>query len=273
MHFHDHLAPCHLDLLIFHALPALLHLVNFLLVANFLSLSFLPFLECYSSHDLHALFGLFLFLINTALLMVLDLLLVRFPLLLHQALLQPVLERFVAFLLLDLLLQPLRFLLPEQLLLLERLADQLLLLPFVHAMRPLLVVLVERRLLHDHLFEQILFGLPDEDLAKALLVLLDAQPLVVGDLRFGEFVFALAVHLEHTFVDLAHFRFVNDALLKVHLLVMLRTTIFSPSIGIIDVSLSRFIQPLEQSFIVQVLAVLLVHVGLLVSQRILIRLP
>ena len=122
-------------------------------MANLLSLSLLPFLECYTSHDLHALFGLLLFLFNAALLMVLDLLLVRLPLLLHQALLQPVLERFVAFLLLDLLVQALCFLLSEQLLLLQSFSNQLLLLPFIHAMRPLLVILVQRSLLHDHLFE------------------------------------------------------------------------------------------------------------------------
>ena len=102
-------------------------------------------------------------------------------------------------------------------------------------------------------------------------MLLDAEPLVMRDLGFGDFMLTLTVHLEDTFVDLTHFRFVADALLKMDLLLVLGT-FFTTSIGIIDVSLSRFVEPLEQSFIVQVLTVLLVHVGLLVSQWVLIRL-
>ena len=164
-------------------------------MTNLLSLSFLPFFECNTSHDFHALFGFFLFFFNAALLMILNLLLVRFPLLLHQTLLQPVLERFVAFLLFDLLLKALGLFFSEQLLLFEGFSDQLLFFPFVHAMRPLLVILVESSLFHDHLFEKILFGFPDEDFAEAFLMLLDAEPLVVGDLCFSDFMLTLPMHL------------------------------------------------------------------------------
>ena len=266
LHLHDHLAPSHLNLLFFHALPTFFHFVNFLLVTNLFSLSLLPFLECDSSHNLHALLSLFLFFFIASFLMVLNFLLVRFTLLLHQALLQPILECFVAFLLLNLLLKALSFFLSEQLLFLEGLADQFLLLPFIHAMSSFLVVLVQCSLFHDHFLKEILFGLPDKDFAQAFLMLLDAEPLVVGNLRFSDFKFALAMHLEDTLVNLAHFRLISDVFLKVYLLAIFIYT----SISIIDVSLGRFVQPLEQSFIVQVLAILLIHVGFLVDHCIVI---
>ena len=165
LHFHDHLASGHLDLLILHALPALFHLIDFLFVATLFSLSLLPLFVSNARHDLHTLFGLFLLFVNASLLVVFDLLLVGLALLLHQTLLQPVFECLVALFLLNLFMQALSFLLSEQLLLLEGLANKLLFFPLVHAMRPLLVFLVQGRLLHDHLLEQVLFGLEDEDFA------------------------------------------------------------------------------------------------------------
>ena len=195
LHLHDHLASGHLDLLLLHALPPLLHLVDFLFVATLFSLPLLPLFVSNACHDLHTLFGLFLLFVDASLLVVFDLLLVSLTLLLHQALLQPVFECLVALFLLNLLVQALGFLLSEQLLLLEGLADKLLFFPLVHAMRPLLVLLVQGRLFHDHLLEQVFFGLEDEDFAQALLMLLDAEPLVMLDLSLGDFLLTLAMHL------------------------------------------------------------------------------
>ena len=62
-------------------------------------------------------------------------------------------------------------------------------------MRPLLVLLVQGRLFHYHLLEQVLFGLKDEDFAQALLMLLDAEPLVMLDLNLGNFLLTLTMHL------------------------------------------------------------------------------
>ena len=40
--------------------------------------------------------------------------------------------------------------------------------------------------------------------------------------------------------------------------------IFATFIGVIDVSLGRFIQPLEQPFVVQVLSILLIHANFVI---------
>ena len=102
LHLHDHLASGHLDLLLLHTLTAFFHASNLFAVTSLLSLPLLPLLVCDSSHDLHALLGLLLFIINASLLVIFNLLLVGFTLLFHQTLLQPVFECFVALLLLDL---------------------------------------------------------------------------------------------------------------------------------------------------------------------------
>ena len=69
-------------------------------------------------------------------------------------------------------------------------------------MRPLLVLLVQGRLFHDHLLEQVLFGLKDEDFAQALLMLLHTKPLVMIDLGLGDVFLVLDVHIKHRFVNL-----------------------------------------------------------------------
>ena len=123
LHLHNHLAACHLDLLLFHLLATLLHLVDLLFVAKLLSLSLLPLFVGDSRHDLHGLFLLLLLLFGLALVVVLDLLVARVSLLLDQAVFQPVLECSVALLLFDLFMQALLFLLTQLLLLLESLLD------------------------------------------------------------------------------------------------------------------------------------------------------
>ena len=74
--------------------------------------------------------------------MVFDLLLVFLSVLLDQTLLQPVLESFVAFLLLDLLVKAFSLFLTKLTLLLDGFSDQLGLFPFVHAMSTFLVLFI-----------------------------------------------------------------------------------------------------------------------------------
>ena len=85
LHLHDHLSSGHFDLLVFHALASLFHLVNLFLVTRFFSLTLLPFLVSDFRHDLHLCFGLLLLFVYLALLMFFNLLLVAVSLLLNQA--------------------------------------------------------------------------------------------------------------------------------------------------------------------------------------------
>ena len=118
LHLHHHLSPGHLNLLVFHALAALLHRVDLLFVTSLFSLPLLPLLVSDTGHDLHALLRLLLLFVNAFLLMIFNLLLVSLALLFHQTLLQPVFESLVALLLLYLFVQALSFFLPEHVLLL-----------------------------------------------------------------------------------------------------------------------------------------------------------
>ena len=111
LHLHDELAALHLDLLIFHALASLLHLIDLLLVARLLSLPLLPLLVSDARHDLHRFLLLFLLLFYLPLVVIFNLLLVRLSLLLDKTLLQPVFEGLVALLGFDFLLESLSFLL------------------------------------------------------------------------------------------------------------------------------------------------------------------
>ena len=85
LHLHDHLSSGHFDLLVFHALASLFHLVNLFLVTRLFSLTLFPFLVSDSSHNFHGVFGLLLLIFHLALLMGLNLLLVAVSLLLNEA--------------------------------------------------------------------------------------------------------------------------------------------------------------------------------------------
>ena len=207
-------------------------------MSRFFGLSLLPFFVSDAGHDLHVFFGLLLFIFNAFLLMILDLLLISLSLLLHQALLQPVLEGLVTFLLLDLLCKALGFLFSEHLLLFEGLTDEFLLLPLVHAMSSLLVVLIKGSLLHDHLFKEVLFGLKDQDFAQALLMFLDSEPGIVRDLGLSNCIFTVTMHLEDRLVNLTHLGFISRVL-EVNVLA------FFAALISINLSLSCLIQPLE----------------------------
>ena len=98
-------------------------------------------------------------------------------------------------------------------------------------------------------------------------MLLDPEPLVVGYLGLGDLIFALAVHLEDRLVDLAHFGLIGCAILVPEMDLML--AIFTIVICI-DVGLGCFVQPLQQSFIVQVLEILLIHTNFFVDASVFI---
>ena len=90
LHLHDHLASSHFDLLLFHALAPLLHLLHLLLVTRLLRLALLPLFVRDPRHDLHRFLRLFLLIFKLAFVMVFDLFLTRLSLLLDQTVLQPV---------------------------------------------------------------------------------------------------------------------------------------------------------------------------------------
>ena len=124
-------------------------------------------------------------------------------------------------------------------LLLEGLSHELALLPLVHAMHSLLVLPVQRGLLDDHLLVKVLLSLPDEHLSQTLLMLFNAEPLVVVDLGCGNFPLVLGVHVQDRLVDLAKLR-LSHFLLELHfsLSLLVRNVAF-------QVGLSRLVEPLE----------------------------
>ena len=197
LHLHHELAALHFDLLFFHSLASFLHLIDLFLVTTLLSLPLFPFLVCDASHDFHRFLLLFLLFFDLSLVMIFDFLLVCLSLLLNKALLQPVFESLVTLFSFDLLMKALSFFLTELLLLSKGFTYELLLLPFVHAMSPLLVLLVQSSLLHNHLFKEISLSFEDEHLAKTLLMLLNAKPVVMADLKFGNFLLIMTMHVQH----------------------------------------------------------------------------
>ena len=97
------------------------------------------------THDFHALLDLGLFLIDSLLVVFLDLGLVTLLLSLDQTLLQLFLERTMALLLVVLFLKVLMFLLSKFFLLLQGLSDKLVLFPLAHAMSSRLILLAMHR--------------------------------------------------------------------------------------------------------------------------------
>lgn len=139
-------------------------------MSKLFSLALFPLFVGDTGHDLHVIFVLLLLFFYSSLMMVLDLLLAGIPLLLNQTVFQPVFERSVPLLLLDLLLQALLLLLSQLLLLFKSFRDKLALLPLEHSMGPLLILLVKGGLFHDHLLKQVFLSLKDEHFSKTLLV-------------------------------------------------------------------------------------------------------
>ena len=197
LHLHHQLAALHFDLLVFHTLASLLHLINLFLVTTLLGFPLLPFFVGDACHDFHRFFLLLLLLFDLSLVMIFDFLLVCLSLLLNKALLQPVFEGLVALLRFDLFMKTLSFFLTEHLLLLEGFAHELLLFPFVHAMGPLLVLLVQCSLVHDHFFKEVPLGFEDEHLAKTFLMLLNTKPIIMAHLNLGNFLLFMTVHVQH----------------------------------------------------------------------------
>ena len=192
--------------MLFHLLASFFHLFNLLFVARLLGLALFPLLVGDASHNFHRVFGFLLLLVDLALVMSLNLLLVSISLLLDHALLQPLLESPVAFLLLDLFLKSLLLLFSKLLLLFESLSDKLALLPLVHLMGPVLILLIQGCLLDDHLLKEILLGFEDEHLAESFLMLLHTEPGVMTDLLFGNFSLFLPMHVEDRLVNAAQMR-------------------------------------------------------------------
>ena len=257
LHLHDHLPSLHFDLMFFHLLAAFLHLVDLLFVASFFCFSFFPLFVGDSSHNLHRFFGFFLLFINVSFLMRFNLLLVSISLLLDQTLLQPPFECLIAFLLLDLFLKPLVFLLTKLMLFLKRLSDKFALFPLVHFVGPVLVFSIQSCLLDDHLFEEVLLCLEHEYLSESLLMFHESEPGVMVNLVFGNLVFLPSVHVKHGFVNAAELRlFVVIFISEVDLRIV--TSAIS-----INIILSSLVQSFQKLFVLDVLAILLVKVALI----------
>ncbi len=106
------------------------------------------------------------------------------------------LESFVAFFLLDLLMKSLLLFLSQLMLLLESLGDKLALLPLVHEMSTILVFLIKSCLLDDHLLKKIFLGFEHKYLSESLLMLFEAEPGVVIDLFRSDLVLVFSVHIK-----------------------------------------------------------------------------
>ncbi len=180
----------------FHLLASLFHLFDLLFVTRFFGFALFPLFVGDTSHNFHRVFGFFLLFINLTLVMSFDLFLVCISLLLNQTLLEPMLESFVAFFLLDLLMKSLLLFLPQLMLLFECLRDKFALLPLVHEMGTILVFLIKSCLLNDHFLKKILLGFEHEYLSESLLMLFEAEPGVVIDLFRGDLVLVFSVHIK-----------------------------------------------------------------------------
>ena len=123
----------------------LLHLLKLLRVPALLDFPLIPIAISNVTHDFHALLDLGLFLIDSLLVVFLDLGLETLLLSLDQTLLQLFLERTLALLLVMLFLKVLMFLLSKFFLLLQGLSDKLVLFPLAHAMSSLLILLAKHR--------------------------------------------------------------------------------------------------------------------------------
>ena len=73
----------------------------------------------------------------------------------------------------------------------------------------LLVFLVQCSLLHDHFFKEIPLGFEDKHLAETLLMLLNAKPIIVTHLNFGNFLLIMAMHVQHRLVNISHLRLIG----------------------------------------------------------------
>lgn len=85
--------------------------------------------------------------------------------------------------------------------LLESLSDEFAFFPFKHAMGALLVLFVQSCLFHDHFLEQVLLRFENQNFSQPLLVLLDAEPLLMADLVLSDLLFVHLMHVKYTFVD------------------------------------------------------------------------
>jgi len=119
-------------------------------------------------------------------------------------------------------------------------------------MGPFLILFVQSSLLHDHLFKEISLSFEDKDLAETLLMLLNAKPVIMTDLDFGNFLLFMTMHVQHWLVDVTHLRLiVNFITFKVNLML---------SIISIKVRLSSFVEALQQLFIDQILSFLIIEI-------------
>ena len=149
LHLHHSLTPGHLLLLSLETLSTLFHLFEFALVPRLLCFPFLPLTVGNVRHDFHVFFDLLVLLVFSLLVKIFDFFLVQFFLLFDEALLKPVFESSLAFFILVLFLKTLVLFFAQFLLPFEGLCDKFAFLPLVHTLGPLLVFLVENRLLLD----------------------------------------------------------------------------------------------------------------------------
>ena len=230
-------------------------------MTKLLSLTLFPFFVGDSSHDFHRFLLLLLLFFHLALVVILDLLMASVPLLLDQTVFQPVFERTVPLLLLDLFLQALLLLLSQLLLLLQSLRDKLALLPLEHSMRPLLVLFVEGGLLNDHLLEQVFLGLEHKHFAKTLLMFFDSQPVLVVDLSLGHVLLLLNVHVKDALVDNAKLRLLNiifELHMRLHATLLVSKVLHALRIQVL---LGSLVQTFQQALVLQILPLLGVQIS------------
>ena len=118
----------------------------------------------------------------------------------------------------------------------------------------LLVLFVQCSLLHDHFFKEVPLGFENEHLAETLLMLLDAKPIIVAHLTFGNLLLIMAVHVQHRLVNISHLRLIG-------IVIALEMNLMLGIVGI-EVRLGSFVQALQQFLVDQVLPFLIIEVSL-----------
>ena len=85
-------------------------------------------------------------------------------------------------------------------------------------------------------------------------MLLDAKPIIVAHLTFGNLLLIMAVHVQHRLVNISHLRLIG-------IVIALEMNLMLGIVGI-EVRLGSFVQALQQFLVDQVLPFLIIEVSL-----------
>ena len=258
LHFIDLLSAGHPDLLRLQIGLLFLHAIEFSLMTSFFALSFFPFLKGNFSHDLHVFFSFLLLLFKSFFLLLLHQLLPLVITLFDEAVLEPPLERLLAFLILKFLFELLSLLLSLFFFQLECIREQLSFFPGKHTLVTSFIFDLKLGLLLHELLKKVTFCFGNESLAQIPLMLLQTKPLVMRKFRLSSHFSVLindgSVESAHAFCILVFFFTVLSPFES--------DTFIAIFVGF-NLLLSDFIQALEQFLILKVFALFLIETVLI----------